>query len=217
MDKLKFLLKILILFLLFIPQISLAKSTNKNKFMNEYNKAVDLLKSEKKLTINSFQIFARLENNYDLSKINLKKNIEGNYFFYLCDGYAIFKKQEQQKIISFCLKADKIFLNQNYYERKNWSYVKYHLADLIGMYSAWRYYFYGDKKDLRVAKKYIERNKVLKKTDKFKDIYINNLKNQSILYRANLNIKKAIRNHEDILDALNCFNNRELQKKRKVV
>ena len=47
MDKLKFILKISILFLLFIPQISQAKSTNKNKFMNEYKKGVDLLKSEK--------------------------------------------------------------------------------------------------------------------------------------------------------------------------
>ena len=59
------------------------------------------------------------------------------------------------------------------------------------MYSAWRYYIYGDKKDLRVAKKYIERN-LYSKSDKFQDIYINNLKSKSILYRANLNIKKAI-------------------------
>ena len=84
------------------------------------------------------------------------------------------------------------------------------------MYSSWRYYLYGDKKDLRVAKKYIERNKILKKSDKFQDIYINNLKNQSILYRANLNIKKAIKNHEDILNALNCFNSREVQKKERL-
>ena len=50
----------------------------------------------------------------------------------------------------------------------------------------------------------------------FQDIYINNLKNQSILYRANLNIKKAIKNHEDILNALNCFNSREVQKKERL-
>ena len=84
------------------------------------------------------------------------------------------------------------------------------------MYSAWRYYIYGDKKDLRVAKKYIERNKVLKKSDKFQDIYINNLKSKSILYRANLNIKKAIKNHEEILNALNCFNSKKF-KKRKIM
>ena len=112
--------------------------------------------------------------------------------------------------------ADKI-LFKKLLRKKNWSYVKYHLADLISMYSAWRYYIYGDKKDLRVAKKYIERNKVLKKSDKFQDIYINNLKSKSILYRANLNIKKAIKNHEEILNALNCFNSREVQKKKDYV
>ena len=109
MDKLKLILKISILFLLFIPQISHAKSTNKNKFMNEYKKAVDLLKSEKKLTINSFKIFDKLENNYDLSNINLKKILKVTFFIIFVTDMQFLKKQEQEKIISFCLKADKIF------------------------------------------------------------------------------------------------------------
>ena len=213
MDKKRPLVQtILIIFLLLtFPEISIAKSKDKKKFLSSYNATVKELNQIRKLNIKIYNKFNNLYNKYDLEELDLKENVLANFYFYMCDGSSKFEKSDANKTKLVCRNADKLYEKNKAYKLNDFNEIEYLIAHILGQHYSWDYYFSGKKEDLNLAEKYIKKNNKLKGTS-YNWYYVGSLRNKSTIYRADNNIKKAIKNHEQILKEFGCFKKRKKQK-----
>ena len=215
MDKKRPLVQtILIIFLLLtFPEISIAKSKDKKKFLSSYNATVKELNQIRKLNIKIYNKFNNLYNKYDLEELDLKENVLANFYFYMCDGSSKFEKSDANKTKLVCRNADKLYEKNKAYKLNDFNEIEYLIAHILGQHYSWDYYFSGKKEDLNLAEKYIKKNNKLKGTS-YNWYYVGSLRNKSTIYRADNNIKKAIKNHEQILKEFGCFKKRKSKSKK---
>ena len=215
MDK-KISKKYLLFVILFITifnfeNFSYAKSKDKKKFLSSYNATVKELNQIRKLNKKIYNKFNNLYNKYDLKKLDLNENDLANFYFYMCDGSSKFEKSDPNKTKLVCRNADKLYEKNKAYKLNNFNDIEYLIAHILGQHYSWDYYFSGKKEDLNLAEKYIKKNNKLKDTS-YNWYYVGSLRNKSIIYRADNKIKKAIKNHEQILKEFGCFKKRKKQK-----
>lgn len=216
MDKPWFLTsKIIILILLLTSaETSIAKSTNKNKFIKEYDQILKSIKeNKKKRTKQTYEEFIKLNEKYDIEQINAKKRIAFLSFF-ICEGAYKYDSSDLELAASKCKKADTLYKNAGLYNRSKSNEM--YIAHMAGALYSWSYYYSNNDDYYKLAKKYsnkiIENSKL--KSKKFDNFLTGAFKNKVIIYRARLNLKKALKNQEKVLDSLGCFQNRsEIEKK----
>ena len=219
MDKPWFLTsKIIILILLLTSaETSIAKSTNKNKFVKQYDEIVKSIKeNNNKRTKQTYQQFSKLEEIYDLEQINSKKRI-AFLNFYLCEGAYKYDSSDLEVAASKCRKADTLYRKAGLYNANEKSKsMEFYIAHMAGQLYSWSYYYTNNDDYYKLARKYS--NKILEnpkfKRKKFNNFVTSAFKNKVILYRSKLNLKRALKNQEKVLESLGCFQNRsELEKK----
>jgi len=200
--------RILIIFLLlFISQTSDAKSTDKKKFLKEYDEIDKLIKENNyKRTKKTFKLFSDLEKKYDLTKIKSKRRIAFLYFN-ICEGKIIFSEIINYKVTAkVCEKAYILNAEAGVYKNKNAKWLEMYLTDSLAQIYTQHYSISNEKKSLLKANQYtnkiLENSEIKKKNYSFH--YENALKNKVFIYRAKLNIKKAIEYQEKVLNYLGC-------------
>lgn len=215
MDKRWFLLSkiIIIILLLTSAETSIAKSTNKNKFIKEYDQILKSIKENKsKRTKQTYEQFIKLKEKYDLEQINSKKRIAFLSFF-ICEGAYKYDSSDLELAASKCKKADTLYKKAGLYNRSKSNEM--YIAHMAGALYSWSYYYSNNDNYYKLAKKYsnkiIENSKLNSK--KFDNFLTSAFKNKVIIYRARLNLKKAIKNQEKVLDSLGCFQKRSKIKK----
>ncbi len=215
MDKRWFLISkiIIIILLLTSAETSIAKSTNKNKFIKEYDQILKSIKENKsKRTKQTYEQFIKLKEKYDLEQINSKKRIAFLSFF-ICEGAYKYDSSDLELAASKCKKADTLYKKAGLYNRSKSNEM--YIAHMAGALYSWSYYYSNNDNYYKLAKKYsnkiIENSKLNSK--KFDNFLTSAFKNKVIIYRARLNLKKAIKNQEKVLDSLGCFQKRSKIKK----
>ena len=206
--------RILIIFLLlFISQTSDAKSTNKNKFIKEYEEITKSIKeNNNKRTKQTYEQFSKLKKKYDLDKVSNKK-LTAYISFYICEGAYRYDSSDLELAASKCKEADTLYKKAGLYNKPK-SSEKY-IAHMAGQLYAWSYYYSNNNDYYKLAKKYsdtiIENSKLNSK--KFDNFLTSAFKNKVIIFRVRLNLKKALKNQEKVLESLGCFLNRTELKK----
>ena len=209
MDKRWFLASkiIIIFFLLTFPEISGAKSTDKKQFLKEYDKIDKLIKENNyKRTKKTFKLFSELEKKYDLTKIKSKQKIAFLYFN-ICEGKINFSEIINHEVTAkVCEKAYILNSKAGVYKIKNAKWLEMYLIDSVAQAYTQHYFISNDKKSLLKANQYTDKileNLEIKKKN-YNAHYVNALKNKVFIYKAKLNIKKAIEYQEKIFNYLGC-------------
>lgn len=218
MDKKKFVFSFLFyIFSIFIlTEDTKAKSLDKKKFIKEYDKIVkSIKKNNNKRTKVTYQEFSKLEKKYDLEKINSKKRI-AYLNFYICEGAYRYDSSDLELAASKCKKADILYRKARLYNVNEKSKsTELYIAHMAGQLYAWSYYYSNNNDYYKLAKKYsnkiIENSKLNSK--KFDNFLTGAFKNKVIIYRVRLNLKKALKNQEKVLESLGCFKKRSKLKK----
>ena len=165
--------RILIIFLLlFISQTSDAKSTDKKKFLKEYDEIDKLIKENNyKRTKKTFKLFSDLEKKYDLTKIKSKRRIAFLYFN-ICEGKIIFSEIINYKVTAkVCEKAYILNAEAGVYKNKNAKWLEMYLTDSLAQIYTQHYSISNEKKSLLKANQYtnkiLENSKIKKKITVF--------------------------------------------------
>ena len=110
--------RILIIFLLlFISQTSDAKSTNKNKFIKEYEEITKSIKeNNNKRTKQTYEQFSKLKKKYDLDKVSSKK-LTAYISFYICEGAYRYDSSDLELAASKCKEADTLYRKAGLYNK----------------------------------------------------------------------------------------------------
>ena len=209
MDKAKtnFFIITCLIFIFFIFETTLAKSTDKKKLMNLFKEGTEIIKRDgiKALNYKEFNdLMLKIENEFILEKINFKnKQVKADILLYVCLAHQFFYVNSDRKIvIEKCVRGDNYWESNNLYKGKKIEYKQY-FHHIIGNLYAWEYIFRGKKKNYNKAIKYSKINfEDKRKRDMF---YSTALKNYTIIYRASGEFKKSLKYQKLTLENWDCF------------
>ena len=152
MDKAKtnFFIITCLIFIFFIFETTLAKSTDKKKLMNLFKEGTEIIKRDgiKALNYKEFNdLMLKIENEFILEKINFKnKQVKADILLYVCLAHQFFYVNSDRKIvIEKCVRGDNYWESNNLYKGKKIEYKQY-FHHIIGNLYAWEYIFRGKKK-----------------------------------------------------------------------